>query len=476
MYNYDDLLGRAGVFEDIKQKMLNSNQECEKNKGFYIYGNSGIGKTEFTKRLLMALNYDIIAYDAGDFRSKTVLESITKKGMSDKNVNSMFTKKKSIAIIMDEIDGMNSGDKGGINTLIKIIRDKKTKKQKTEDMASCPIICIGNYHIDKKIKELMKVCNTYELKTPTNDQIKSILIHLMPSIINCDKLIQSMLLYINCDLRKVSFIQKLHSHSPEIINNEKLLGQVLLNIEYNSDTKKTTADLLNNRYAFNNHSTIINETDRTIVGLLLHENVVTKLNLCKCIDSSASTDKVNVYLSLLNNFCYADFVDRITFQKQIWQLSEMSSLIKTMGCNKILIDAVHKSAARIGVSADIGIFKTDIVFTKVLTKYSTEYNNTLFILDICQKMSMDKKDVIALFIFIRSNNNQEYNQEYINTLIDMYGLRKLDVCRLYRYIDKCNIKTNIGKGINVCDAIDADATEVIDFNDDDLNDEPNYDD
>jgi len=104
MYNYDDLLGRAGVFEDIKQKMLNSNQECEKNKGFYIYGNSGIGKTEFTKRLLMALNYDIIAYDAGDFRSKTVLESITKKGMSDKNVNSMFTKKKSIAIIMDEID------------------------------------------------------------------------------------------------------------------------------------------------------------------------------------------------------------------------------------------------------------------------------------------------------------------------------------------------------------------------------------
>ena len=31
---------------------------------------------------------------------------------------------------MDEIDGMNSGDKGGINTLIKLIRPKKTNKQK----------------------------------------------------------------------------------------------------------------------------------------------------------------------------------------------------------------------------------------------------------------------------------------------------------------------------------------------------------
>ena len=41
----------------------------------------------------------------------------------------MFTKKKRIVIVMDDIDGMNSGDKGGINTLIKLIRHKKTKKQ-----------------------------------------------------------------------------------------------------------------------------------------------------------------------------------------------------------------------------------------------------------------------------------------------------------------------------------------------------------
>ena len=40
--------------------------------------------------------------------------------MSDKNIMSLFNKKvKKIAIIMDEIDGMNNGDKGGINTLIK---------------------------------------------------------------------------------------------------------------------------------------------------------------------------------------------------------------------------------------------------------------------------------------------------------------------------------------------------------------------
>ena len=31
---------------------------------------------------------------------------------------------------LDEIDGMNNGDKGAIISLIKLIRQKKTKKQK----------------------------------------------------------------------------------------------------------------------------------------------------------------------------------------------------------------------------------------------------------------------------------------------------------------------------------------------------------
>ena len=51
--------------------------------------------------------------------------------MSDTNVLSLLTKKeKKIAIIMDEIDGMNSGDKGGINSLIKLIRPKNNKAKK----------------------------------------------------------------------------------------------------------------------------------------------------------------------------------------------------------------------------------------------------------------------------------------------------------------------------------------------------------
>jgi predicted GTPase len=84
---------------------------------------------------LKELDYDIVKYDAGDIRNKSIIDAITNHTMADMNVVSLFHKKaKPIAIVMDEIDGMNNGDKGGINSLIRIIRPKKTKKQKTEEI------------------------------------------------------------------------------------------------------------------------------------------------------------------------------------------------------------------------------------------------------------------------------------------------------------------------------------------------------
>ena len=150
----NSILNRKEKEKQLTNILINFENEkhnIKTKRGIYIYGNPGTGKSFFVKKILAKLNYDIISFDAGDFRNKHIIDTITKHNMSDKNVISLFKKKKKkIAIIMDEIDGMNSGDKGGINALIKLIRPKKTKKQKKEDMTMIPIICIGNYHIDKK--------------------------------------------------------------------------------------------------------------------------------------------------------------------------------------------------------------------------------------------------------------------------------------------------------------------------------------
>jgi SpoVK/Ycf46/Vps4 family AAA+-type ATPase len=181
------ILNREHIEEEIKKLLTNYQENCKDinfKKGIYIYGSPGCGKTYFITEILKELNYDIIKYDAGDVRNKTLIETITSNNISSQNVlNMMARKPKKIVIIMDEIDGMNNGDKGGITALIKLIRQKKTKKQKMEHMSMNPIICIGNYYIDKKIKELMKVCNTFELKTPTLQQMCEIIKTRMPDIL-----------------------------------------------------------------------------------------------------------------------------------------------------------------------------------------------------------------------------------------------------------------------------------------------------
>ena len=219
--NINEILGRQDNIHKITYFLKNF--EIEKHnlsftKGIYVYGEPGTGKTSFVMNLLKQLNYDIVKYDAGDVRNKGIIETITKHNMSDKNIMSMFHKKiQKIAIVMDEIDGMNNGDKGGINTLIKLIRPKKTKNQKKEEITINPIICIGNYHIDKKIKELMKVCFVIELKKPNLIQINNLVSNLMPNL--NEKIMKNIIDYVQFDLRKINHYYQIYKNNSNIFNN-----------------------------------------------------------------------------------------------------------------------------------------------------------------------------------------------------------------------------------------------------------------
>jgi DNA polymerase III delta prime subunit len=419
--NINALLNRdseAAQFKLMLQDFQQNKHDLASKKGIYVYGDPGSGKTTFVANILKELGYDIIKYDAGDIRNKTIIDTITKHNMSDKNVMSMFYKKiQPIAIIMDEIDGMNNGDKGGINSLIKIIRPKKTKKQRLEEITLNPIICIGNYHIDKKIKELMKVCHVIELKSPTKPQVLSIINELMPELID-DAIKSNVIDFVQGDLRKLTTIYKLYKNKQTILNNS-LIQNIFLMKSYNDDTRKITKKLINNHYPIEEHLTIMNETDRTIVGLLWHENIIDVLGKIK------KEDSVPFYLKLLNNMCFADYIDRITFQKQIWQFNEMSSLIKTFKNNQVYHNEYPGKKKQTFNPAEVR-------FTKVLTKYSTEYNNSTFIQNLCQELSMDKNDMFAFFLDLKN----KYSDNEIALLFENYDITKLDINRIYRYLDK----------------------------------------
>ena len=403
------LITNLNHFEENKNNLLTK-------RGFYIYGSPGSGKTYFAEKILKKMDYDVIKFDAGDIRNKSIVDLITKHNMSDKNVLSLLQKKeKKIAIIMDEIDGMNSGDKGGINTLIKLIRPKKTKKQKKEETTMIPIICIGNYHIDKKIKEMMRICFTIELKKPTGEQINNIIDIIMPKLDNSMK--ESIIKFIQGDLRKLKSTHDIYKNHQNILKNQ-LIHNMFQKKKCNEDVKEIIKKLLTNKYTLKEHSELMNETDRTSVGLLYHENIIEPLY------NENIDEAIPFYYNILNNVCFSDYIDRITFQKQIWIFNEMSSLVKTFYNNKLFHD----------FKSENNKFKPgEIRFTKVLTKYSTEYNNSLFIQNLCTQLNMDIKDMISYFMNLRKEKELEDIHELFE--INNYEISKLDINRIYRFLD-----------------------------------------
>jgi hypothetical protein len=148
--------------------------------------------------------------------------------------------------------------------------------------------------------------------------------------------------------------------------------------------------------------------------MLWHENIPDML--------TKAEDSMGVYRDIISNICYADFIDRVTFQKQAWQMNEMSSLVKTLYTNYLF-------TKKVPIKKKIG----EIRFTKMLTKYSTEYNNSLFILKLCQALGMDKRDMFAYMLQERGSKSAEQ----IASHIGCEEITTVDINRMFRFLDKC---------------------------------------
>ena len=424
MNNIDlnSILERNIISKEIETFLNNYNHRdniCK--RGLYIYGDNGIGKTKFILNLLKKLDYDVIYYDSSIIRNKALIDNICNNNLSTINVHSLFyEKQKKIVVVIDDIDTMNHGDKNGIISLIKLIRVKKTKKQKLEIITNNPIICINNKVNDKKILELMKVCNVFELKSPSNNQLLSIVNNILPDLFVYNSaensiIKKNILDFLNNNLigiNKLIFYKK-----NNIIYDKFYMESANLFYDTNS-IKLITKNLLNKFNGFNKINSIL-ESDRTIVSLLFHENIIQLLN----------NTHINDYLNILNNYIFCDYIDRVIFQKQIWQLTEINYIIKLFYNNYLLKEN--------NLYANIN--QDDIIFTKILTKYSSEYNNYMFIYNFLQSFLIDKKDIFILFY----TDDIELNMQDFLTKFKTYNISKLELMRICKFIYQIIKNTSI---------------------------------
>jgi hypothetical protein len=117
----------------------------------------------------------------------------------------------------------------------------------------------------------------------------------------------------------------------------------------------------------------------------------------------------------------------------------MSSLLKTFYNNALY----HRFKNGSGAGPHHQITSADIRFTKVLTKYSTEYNNSIFIQRLCNQMLMDQKDLVEFFKDIKDGTDKGKKcNDAMMALFEQCEITKLDIDRMYRYIDKFSESTS----------------------------------
>jgi len=179
-----DLIGNPSVIKQLRDHLLNwdhiKNQTGKgrnaPKKGVLLSGQPGIGKTSAINVIARELGYNTIEFNASDTRSKKSLQNVISQSLNNRTMTDFFaTKKKGTdkpslvakgktknLIIMDEVDGMSSGDRGGCQELVGYIQT-----------SMIPIICICNDRHNQKLKTLANYCLDLKFRKPTSKQVSS---------------------------------------------------------------------------------------------------------------------------------------------------------------------------------------------------------------------------------------------------------------------------------------------------------------
>lgn len=139
-------------------------------RAIILSGPPGIGKTTAAHLAAKLEGYDVIESNASDARSKKLVESGVSEVMNNTSLHGFFAgdgkkidkEKKRIVLIMDEVDGMSAGDRGGVAALAKFCK-------KTE----VPLILICNERKLPKMKPFDFVTYDIKFQRPQIDQIRS---------------------------------------------------------------------------------------------------------------------------------------------------------------------------------------------------------------------------------------------------------------------------------------------------------------
>ena len=302
-----------------------------------LIGSPGVGKTTMVYRMCKQERYWIQEFNASHTRTgssfrQTILPLLTDPGIS-KLIHPSTPNGR--AILLDEMDGLSQGEKGGLQELLDYLKSKRNFKE------DAPLFLICNVMEGRVMQQLLKHCLVCTVEMPAKAALDA-------------------------------FYQKPISDSLYRLGDLRKVYQGLLCDETRGAYEQNKQDELDK----NVHVAIraawftlferwepgdelaLETKDANLAGLLFHQN------LPLFLDSSAIP--FEMYSSILEYIRWSDRADFWAFFHQCWNLLPLSYHLKLKYPNQLL-QAFPKPATIPDLQ--------NLVYTQVLTKQSALFNS-----------------------------------------------------------------------------------------------------
>ena len=302
--------------------------------GFFLHGPPGVGKTTLVYRVFKSLGYRVVELNASHTRTGTAFRKSILPLLRHGGVSEWLTQgsPEKIAVLLDEIDGFSSGERGGLQELLAFARAWKPNQN------TRPLILISNTVEGRPMEQLRRQCVSMKVRPPSKELLSKWLTKEVP-----DEWVAI------GDLREVVRLNTgLQTSSSVLFQEDSDVSDILLH----------AWSRLYNDWDPYEHIWLANH-ETNLAGLVLHENLPNRVRMKK-------GDSSELYEKIFNKLMISDKADFVAFFYQCWPVLRISQRLKLVVPQQIINLELPK--------VEDPIEPKNLIFTKVLAKQSALFN------------------------------------------------------------------------------------------------------